>query len=363
MAAQPPTRDNNKPLLGGLDGDDDDKDKGPAQVPPTGPTIPAPTAVDVHPLVLLSVVDHFNRMNAKSVTPRRVVGLLLGTHVKDPVTGEPKLDVSTCFAVPFDEDAKDPAVYFLDSNYAEEMWLMYRKVLPKIKVVGWYSSGPEICSNDLDIHLLVAERFCATPVYCIVNANPQKKGVPVLCYTTTESRGAKSVEFRNVVSNLGTVDAEDIGVEHLLRDLTDSTITTLSTKISNRQIALNQLEHLLGTVETYLRDVVSGKLPVNEEVLAELQEVINYLPLVHKLKTDPGLLVTQNDQELATFVASVARCVTALYEVIVNRRQVQRELKERREKREAEAKKKVEDERAAKKKEDDAEKKKDEEKK
>ena len=293
---------------------------------------PVPTAVDVHPLVLLSVVDHFTRMNAKSLQAKRVVGLLLGNVIK--AEGVPRLDITTSFAVPFDEDMKDPDVWFLDTNYAEQMWLMYRKVLPKIKVVGWYSSGPEICSNDLNIHLLVAQHFCTSPIYCIVNANPQKKGVPVVCYTTTESRGAQSVEFRNIISNLGTVEAEEIGIVHLLRDLTDSTITTLSTKINNRHLALTNLEQLLGNIEQYLRDVVAEKLPICTEVLAELQEVINYLPLVHKLKNDQGLLVTQNDQELVTFTASVARCVTALYEVIVNRRQVQKELKARREKRE-----------------------------
>ena len=36
-----------------------------------------PTSVVLHPLVLLSVVDHYNRVTAGS--KRRVVGILLGT--------------------------------------------------------------------------------------------------------------------------------------------------------------------------------------------------------------------------------------------------------------------------------------------
>ena len=35
------------------------------------------TQVNIHPLVLLSVVDHFNRVNQKSRS-KRVVGVLLG---------------------------------------------------------------------------------------------------------------------------------------------------------------------------------------------------------------------------------------------------------------------------------------------
>lgn len=40
---------------------------------------PQITSVNVHPLVLLSIVDHFNRVNLKQRS-KRVVGALLGTH-------------------------------------------------------------------------------------------------------------------------------------------------------------------------------------------------------------------------------------------------------------------------------------------
>ena len=47
--------------------------------PPAPVSTPAyPTSVVVHPLVLLSVVDHFNRMG-KIGNQNRVVGVLLGS--------------------------------------------------------------------------------------------------------------------------------------------------------------------------------------------------------------------------------------------------------------------------------------------
>lgn len=49
------------------------KDEAP---PPPPPTLSTPESVVVHPLVLLSVVDHYNRV-AKG-TKKRVVGVLLG---------------------------------------------------------------------------------------------------------------------------------------------------------------------------------------------------------------------------------------------------------------------------------------------
>lgn len=93
--------------------------------------------VVVHPLVLLSVVDHFNRMG-KIGNSQRVVGLLLGS-LKNKI-----LDISNsfarkiflgeisslriCLSVPFDEEEKEQDVWFLDHEYLENMYTMFRKV-------------------------------------------------------------------------------------------------------------------------------------------------------------------------------------------------------------------------------------------
>jgi hypothetical protein len=61
------------------------------------------SSVVVHPIVLLSAVDHYNRV-AKN-TKRRVVGMLLGQTVKG-VT-----DVTNSYAVPFEEDERDPNIW------------------------------------------------------------------------------------------------------------------------------------------------------------------------------------------------------------------------------------------------------------
>ena len=74
----------------------------------------------VHPLVLLSVADHYNRI--ASNTRNRVVGVLLGTRTRN------KVDITNSFAVPFEEDLKDPSVWFLDHNFLESMFWMFKKV-------------------------------------------------------------------------------------------------------------------------------------------------------------------------------------------------------------------------------------------
>ena len=55
---------------------------------------------------------------------KRVVGLLLGSWSSKGV-----LDIANSFAIPFDEDDKDKDVWFLDHEYLENMYNMFRLVL------------------------------------------------------------------------------------------------------------------------------------------------------------------------------------------------------------------------------------------
>lgn len=36
--------------------------------------------------------------------------------------------MANSFAIPFEEDEKDPKTWFLDHNYIEGMWTMFKKV-------------------------------------------------------------------------------------------------------------------------------------------------------------------------------------------------------------------------------------------
>merc|ERR1719343_1922516 len=106
--------------------------------------------VTVHPLVLLSAADHYHRV-ARG-TRKRAVGVLLGTVYRG------KVDATNSFAVPFEEDLRNPAVFYLDHNYLENMMAMFKKVNAKERIVGFYSTGPQIRPNDLRIHAIV-KRF------------------------------------------------------------------------------------------------------------------------------------------------------------------------------------------------------------
>lgn len=61
------------------------------------------------------------------------------------------------------------------------------------------------------------------------------------------------------------------GVEHLLRDVKDVTISTLATDVAGKLQALQGLRSRLLEIQSYLEAVLEGKLPVNNDIMTYLQ--------------------------------------------------------------------------------------------
>ena len=88
----------------------------------------------VHPIALLSIVDHFERAIGGKKN-KRVVGALLGENINGVY------ELTNPYALPFDENPKTPGVWFVDHVYHEEMYQMFKKVNIKEKFLGWYVTG------------------------------------------------------------------------------------------------------------------------------------------------------------------------------------------------------------------------------
>ncbi|CAE1243416.1 PSMD7 [Acanthosepion pharaonis] len=271
--------------------------------------------VVVHPLVLLSVVDHFNRMG-KVGNIKRVCGVLLGSNRQGV------LDVSNSFAVPFDEDDKDKSVWFLDHDYLENMYGMFKKVNAREKVVGWYHTGPKLHQNDVAINELM-RKYCPNSVLVVIDAKPKDLGLPTEAYIAVEEvhdDGTPTTKtFEHVSSEIGAEEAEEVGVEHLLRDIKDTTVGTLSQRITNQLMGLKGLHSHIDDVNRYLEKVASGQLPVNHQIIYHLQDVFNLLPDVNLQDFVKAVYVKTNDQHLVVYLAALIRCIIALHNLINNK--------------------------------------------
>ncbi|KAK4047269.1 proteasome regulatory particle subunit [Microbotryomycetes sp. JL221] len=288
----------------------------------------AAKSVVVHPLVLLSIQDHAARV-AKG-TKKRVIGILLGQDL-----GPQGINVANSFAVPFEEDEKDPRTWFLDHNYIEAMNDMFKKVNAREKLIGWYHTGPRLRASDLQINDVI-KRYTPKPVMVIVDVRPDMErgagGIPTDAYFAVEEikddGTATQKTFMHVPSSIEAEEAEEIGVEHLLRDVKNLSVGTLSSRLADQLSSLRGLQSRLAEVKDYLEQVVSGALPVNHQIVYNLQDIFNLLPNLDSVdqgvNSDDGrskrpFTVATNDQLLVMYISSLIRAVIALHDLVLNK--------------------------------------------
>mmetsp|Transcript_12629 Transcript_12629/g.19483 ORF Transcript_12629/g.19483 Transcript_12629/m.19483 type:complete len:351 (-) Transcript_12629:119-1171(-) len=290
------------------------------------------TEVTIHPLVLLSATDHYHRV-ARG-TRKRAVGVLLGSSSRGAV------DATNSFAVPFEEDSKNSEVFYLDHNYLENMLVMFRKVHAKERVVGFYSTGPQIRSNDLRIFDLV-KRFVpqgtiTPPVFVIIDVRPGRESIPTTAYRVVEEvdsnvpaagkkgdngGGAAEVRktFAHVPSLIGAMEAEEVGVEHLLRDINDPTVSTVANLVKAKLSGLSTLTEKLVEMKDYLTAVSNGSMKPNSEIIANMQAIVNLLPNLNVEELVRSMLVKNNDMHMVIYLSALIRCVIALHDLVLNK--------------------------------------------
>jgi 26S proteasome regulatory subunit N8 len=113
-------------------------------------------------------------------------------------------------------------------------------------------------------------------------------------------------------------------VEHLLRDIKDSTTTTLATRVSEQLASLRGLESRLGDIQKYLVEVAAGTMPVNHQIVYHLQDALNLLPDLTDADTTQSFVASTNDQLLVVYLSSLLRAVIALHGLVDNKASIGR---------------------------------------
>lgn len=289
--------------------------------------------VVVAPLVLLSVLDHHKRTS----TPdnKRCLGVILGDSSSSTVR------INNCFALPFEEEEKNPDVWFLDHNYIENMNEMCKKINAKEKLIGWYHSGGKLKASDLKINELFKKYSSNNnPVLLVVNVKEEDFGLPTNAYVSVEQikDDGTSTEktFIHLPSSVEAEEAEEIGVEHLLKDVRDQAAAGLSIKLTNQLNSLKGLQRKLGDIVQYLDKIAKKELPVNHIILGKLQDIFNLLPNlggpdkdemsgssqtidIIQNNLEKALTVKTNDELMIIYISNLVRAIVAFDNLIENK--------------------------------------------
>lgn len=141
-----------------------------------------------------------------------------------------------------------------------------------------------------------------------------------LSFSTHQDGTATQRTFTHAPSTIVAEESEEIGVEHLLRDIRDTTtVGSLSSRVSHQLQSLKGLSSRLNEIKLYLESVARGDLAINHQIIYNLQDIFNLLPDLDSGDTSKSFSVAQNDQLLVVYLSSLIRSVIALHGLVNNR--------------------------------------------
>ena len=171
-------------------------------------------------------------------------------------------------------------------------------------------------------HLIT--RFCQTePIFAIIDVRPEQTGIPTTTYEAVDELIGDGKElhkvFKNVSSRIDAEEAEQVGVEHLLRDINDPSTSLLTFQIKQKLTGLSGLMDRLTDMSIYIQRVIAGQIPVNNQIIGNMQDIFNLLPNLNIDEIVKSMLVNSNDVYLAIYISAMVRSVIALHGLLANK--------------------------------------------
>jgi 26S proteasome regulatory subunit N8 len=108
-----------------------------------------------------------------------------------------------------------------------------------------------------------------------------------------------------------------VGVEHLLRDINDPSVSNLAAEIRHKLLGLRGLTDRLRQMHTYLMNVSEGRLPPNHEILANMQTIVSMLPNLSVESLVRAMFVQTNDMHLVCVSGAVRLCWAPVTRIFV----------------------------------------------
>ena len=145
-----------------------------------------------------------------------------------------------------------------------------RRINGREKILGFYSTGPDIKKIDIEISEIL-RRYNTSPCFIVIRVSDEQQiSLPTEAYFSaeeTDSSGTIQRQFIHVPSTVGATEAEEVGVEHLLRDIKDASQGQLSKLVIDKTNGLKALAGKLKEMKEYLDNVISGKFRYNHSIV------------------------------------------------------------------------------------------------
>jgi len=269
----------------------------------------------VHPVVLLSILDHFTRRNHEG----RVIGTLLGV-----VSEGGDVEIRNCYPVPHNEEEGKPVE--IEIEFLRTMLDLHQRVNPKEIIVGWYATGNTLNNSSSLIHEFYGREIRSTlnkdlpnPIHLTVDTELNNGRLSVNAYTSANVgltlEGPLGSMFVPVPCEVKLAEAERLGLDLIARAKdAPNRQASLLTDLDNLERSVSRVQEMLDNVQKYVDGVLNGAITPNNAVGRHLMEAISAVPKVDRAQFEQLFNNNLQDLLMVVYLSNLTRTQLAVAE-------------------------------------------------
>jgi len=264
--------------------------------------------IQLHPLIVLSLADHYTRERVSRGASARCVGLLFGQQAGRTVK------VLETVEMAFHTEEAQPDQPILEQEAVETDMQLFSEAYPNYECLGWYSSGSAIRPHDYVLQKQLT-KYNERPLFLLLDpAATNGKTLPLTVYEerTHVVGDHTSSEFVRAEYTVQADEAERITVTHCAKVVNQE--ETGSAAVSHYTTMIKATESLkarVAAVHAFLADVQAGKISLahgqQQQILRDIKGLCHRLPVMAEDKFRSDLLGEYNDALLVTYLSSMTK--------------------------------------------------------
>ncbi|XP_013393595.1 COP9 signalosome complex subunit 6 isoform X1 [Lingula anatina] len=259
-------------------------------------------SVQLHPLVIMNISEHWTRVRAQEGKPVKILGALIGKqHSRN-------IEVMNSFELMFDIVEGDTII---DREYYTTKEEQFKQVFSDMDFLGWYTTGEMPDESDITVHRQVCD-INESPIFLKLSpVSRQADQLPVSVYESVIDlvNGVATMLFVELQYTLATEEAERIGVDHVARVSSSESAenSLVSEHLTAQHNAIKMLHGRVKVILDYLKAVQAGEVPKNHEILRETYSLCHRLPVLRSEKFKEDFFNQCNDVSLMTYLGTLTK--------------------------------------------------------
>lgn len=261
--------------------------------------------VNIHPLVIVNMSDHYTREKVRKGEQGRVFGALLGNQKNR------RVEIVNTFAFLL---SKDGDKYLIDSSYLETKIEQFMHLYDDLELLGWYSTGSTPQDYDMEVHEQLTQ-FNESPLYLLLDAESEGNELPItLLESQVKVIGSKpSSVFVKMPYKIETSESERIAVDHVAN--ASDKEAELTSNLSNILKAVNMFNQRVNSIKGYV-DENSDNKNIDQKVFRHIKALCNQYPSIDSLEFNDDFLTEYNDTLLMTHLATLTKTANTMNDLV-----------------------------------------------